>query len=112
MLVNTAGPFAALITSTFNIEHATLAGRRCKNAHRDLFGAELHSIGLKLDLVAVVPTLFAARAVSEADTYHQQALMRRRRRILFRDTVLALIIALMVFGAWKVIALAFALGPP
>jgi predicted exporter len=55
-----------------------------------------------------VPTLFAARAVREADAYRQQALMRRRRRILVRDAVLAIIIALMVFGAWKVIALAFA----
>jgi hypothetical protein len=29
-----------------------------------------------------------------------------------RDAVLAIMIALMLFGAWKVIALAFALGPP
>jgi hypothetical protein len=29
-----------------------------------------------------------------------------------RDAVLAIMIALMLFGAWKVISLAFALGPP
>jgi hypothetical protein len=38
--------------------------------------------------------------------------MTRRRRMPIRDAVLAIMIALMLFGAWKVIALAFALGPP
>jgi hypothetical protein len=38
--------------------------------------------------------------------------MARRRRMLIRDAVLAIMITLMLFGAWKVIALAFALGPP
>jgi hypothetical protein len=36
----------------------------------------------------------------------------RRRRILIRDVVLAIIIALVLFGAWKLIALAFALWLP
>jgi uncharacterized membrane protein YjjP (DUF1212 family) len=36
----------------------------------------------------------------------------RRRWVLVRDAVLAIIVALMLFGAWKVLALAFVLGPP
>jgi hypothetical protein len=39
-------------------------------------------------------------------------LVTRRRRVLIRDVVLAIVVALMLFGAWKLIALAFALGPP
>jgi hypothetical protein len=38
--------------------------------------------------------------------------MTRRRRRVFRDTVLAVVIALLLFAAWKLIALAFALGGP
>jgi hypothetical protein len=34
---------------------------------------------------------------------------KRRRRILIRDAGLALVTALLLFGAWKAIALAFAL---
>jgi hypothetical protein len=36
----------------------------------------------------------------------------RRRRILIRDVVVAIVIALMLFGVWKLIALAFAFGLP
>ena len=36
--------------------------------------------------------------------------MTRRRRVLIRDVVLAIVTALVLFGAWKLIALAFALG--
>jgi hypothetical protein len=36
--------------------------------------------------------------------------MTRKRRVLIRDVVLAIVIALVLFGAWKLIALAFALG--
>ena len=39
-------------------------------------------------------------------------MVTRRRRILIRDVVLAIIIALVLFGAWKLIALAFALRHP
>jgi hypothetical protein len=38
--------------------------------------------------------------------------MTRRRRVLLRDVVLAIIIALVLFGGWKLIALAFALRIP
>jgi hypothetical protein len=38
--------------------------------------------------------------------------MTRRRRALIRDVVLAIVIALVLFGAWKLIAFAFALGVP
>jgi hypothetical protein len=38
--------------------------------------------------------------------------MTRRRRRVFGDVVLAVVIALVLFGAWKLIALAFALGVP
>jgi hypothetical protein len=38
--------------------------------------------------------------------------MTRRRRVLIRDVVLAIVIALALFGAWKLIALAFAIGVP
>jgi hypothetical protein len=34
--------------------------------------------------------------------------MKRKRRRLIRDVVLAIIIALMLFGVWKLIAVAFA----
>ena len=34
--------------------------------------------------------------------------MRRRRRVLIRDVVLAIVIALVLFAAWKLIALVFA----
>ena len=38
--------------------------------------------------------------------------MTRRRRVLIRDVVLAIVIAFVLFGAWKLIALAFAHGVP
>jgi hypothetical protein len=38
--------------------------------------------------------------------------MTRRRRVQIRDVVLAIIIALMLFGVWKLIALALAFGVP
>jgi len=34
-------------------------------------------------------------------------LMKRKRRVLIRDVVLAIVIALVLFGAWKLVALAF-----
>jgi hypothetical protein len=37
-------------------------------------------------------------------------LMTRRRRRLLRDAVLAAVIALLLFAAWKLIAFALALG--
>jgi hypothetical protein len=36
--------------------------------------------------------------------------MRRRRRALIQDAVIALAIALMLLGAWKLIALAIAIS--
>jgi hypothetical protein len=44
MLVNTAGPFAAPITSTFNIEHTALARENtggCHGFYQDPFGDQL-----------------------------------------------------------------------
>ena len=38
--------------------------------------------------------------------------MTRRRGVLIRDVVLAIVTALVLFGAWKLIALAFALWLP
>lgn len=37
---------------------------------------------------------------------------RRWRRTLIREAVFALTIALILFGAWKAIAVAFAIGTP
>ena len=37
--------------------------------------------------------------------------MKRRRSVLIRDATLAIIVATMLFAAWKVIAFAFAIGP-
>jgi hypothetical protein len=52
------------------------------------------------------------RRAQELERAAAHARRKRRRRALIRDTVFALIIALILFGAWKAIALAFALGTP
>jgi len=70
-------------------------------------------IDIKPDPVAVVQTLLAESALCEVgDADGRATLMRRRRRVLIRDVVLAIVIALVLFGAWKLIALAFALEVP
>jgi hypothetical protein len=51
------------------------------------------------------------RAAADADETSVRLMTRRRRRV-FRDAVLSVVIALVLFGAWKLIALAFALGVP
>jgi hypothetical protein len=52
------------------------------------------------------------RRAKELDRSAALARRKRRRRTLIRDAVFALTIALILFGAWKAIALAFALGTP
>jgi hypothetical protein len=52
---------------------------------------------------AMAPT----RSSEELDRAAARARRKRRRRALIRDAVLALVIALILFGAWKAIAPAF-----
>jgi hypothetical protein len=52
------------------------------------------------------------RRAQELERATAHARRKRRRRALIRDAVLALTIALILFGAWKGIALAFTLGTP
>ena len=49
------------------------------------------------------------RAAADADEDAVRLMTRKRRRV-FRDAVLAVVIALLLFAAWKLIA--FALGGP
>ena len=51
------------------------------------------------------------RAAADADEAAVRLMTRRRRRVL-RDAVLAVVIALLLLAAWKLIAFAFALGGP
>ena len=51
------------------------------------------------------------RVAADADEAAVRLMTRRRRRV-FRDGVLAVVIALLLFAAWKLIAFAFALGGP
>jgi hypothetical protein len=52
------------------------------------------------------------RSAQELDRAAALARRKRPRRALIRDVVFALTIALILFGAWKAIAIALALGTP
>jgi hypothetical protein len=59
-----------------------------------------------------MPPMQPARAVRQVgDADYGAAVMKRRRSVLIRDAALAIIVATMLFAAWKVIAFAFAIGP-
>ena len=62
-------------------------------------------VDLEPDSVAVVPAVLTARTVRQVGYADgREARMRRKRRALIRDAVFAVALALILFGAWKLIA--------
>ena len=83
--------------------HAPVAG--CSAPSTCASSIDIRRIHIEPYPIVVLSVVHAQRTLREAGGADGGAtLMKRRRRVLIKDAALAIIIALALFGAWKLIA--------